>query len=237
MIPKKIHYCWFGHGPMPKLAEICIESWKRFLPDYEIKRWDESNFDVNICRYTREAYERKKYAFVSDYARFYVLNKEGGVYFDVDVEVIKPIEDLIAKGPFMAVESGMIVAPGLGLASNRDNEFLLRLLDIYNGLQFIKPDGSMNVDTVGFYTTKLLQTYGWDGSQSEVAGFKIYPKDFFCPIDYDTKKLTITSNTVSIHHYNESWLTGRDKLYRSVKKMFGQRFASFCSKIYKSVFK
>lgn len=237
MIPKTIHYCWFGHGPMPKLAEICIESWKRFLPDYEIKRWDESNFDVNICRYTREAYERKKYAFVSDYARFYILNKEGGLYFDVDVEIIAPFDKIIKSGSFMGLETGLMVNPGLGMSSEANNPFLSELLRNYDNLSFIKPDGSLNVDTVGFYTTKLLQKYGWNGSQNEVAGFKIYPKDFLCPIDYETKKLRITSNTVTIHHYNESWLTGRDKLYRSVKKMFGQKFATFCSKIFKSVFK
>ena len=103
MIPKVIHYCWFGRNPLPPLAIKCIESWKKFLPDYEIKGWNEDNFDVNIIPYTQEAYQAKKYAFVSDYARFWILYKYGGIYFDTDVEVIRPLDDIIARGPFMII--------------------------------------------------------------------------------------------------------------------------------------
>ena len=121
MIPKTIHYCWFGRNQLPPLAIKCIESWKRYLPDYEIKEWNEDNFDVNIIPYTREAYAVKKYAFVSDYARFWILYKYGGLYFDTDVEIIKPLDDIIARGPFMGCEkdamsdgaTALAVAPGL----------------------------------------------------------------------------------------------------------------------------
>lgn len=106
MIPKIIHYCWFGGNPLPELAVKCIESWKKYCPDYEIKRWDESNFDLNCCDYVKEAYQAKKWAFVSDYARFKVLYDDGGLYFDTDVELIKPIDDILARGPFMGVEIG-----------------------------------------------------------------------------------------------------------------------------------
>ena len=102
-IPKTIHYCWFGRNPLPSLAIKCIASWKKYLPDYEIKEWNEDNFDVNVIPYTREAYAAKKYAFVSDYARFKILYEEGGLYFDTDVEVIKPFDDIIARGAFMGV--------------------------------------------------------------------------------------------------------------------------------------
>uniref|UniRef100_UPI004027572F glycosyltransferase n=1 Tax=Segatella hominis TaxID=2518605 RepID=UPI004027572F len=134
MIPKIIHYCWFGLGPLPELAQKCIASWKKYLPDYEIKEWNEDNFDVNIIPYTAEAYQAKKYAFVSDYARFWILYKYGGIYFDTDVEVIRPIDDIVERGNFMGFETGpklqlkedaseasvnpglgMGVAPGLGL--------------------------------------------------------------------------------------------------------------------------
>lgn len=125
MIPKIIHYCWFGRNPLPELAQKCIASWKKYLPDYEIKEWNEDNFDVNIIPYTAEAYAQKKYAFVSDYARFWILHKYGGIYFDTDVEVIRPIDDIIARGNFMGFEtdpnpakgdaSEGSVAPGLGL--------------------------------------------------------------------------------------------------------------------------
>lgn len=106
MIPKIIHYCWFGGNPLPELAVKCIESWKKYCPDYEIKRWDESNFDLKCCDYVKEAYQAKKWAFVSDYVRFKVLYDEGGLYFDTDVELIKPIDDILACGPFMGVEVG-----------------------------------------------------------------------------------------------------------------------------------
>ena len=104
MIPKVIHYCWFGRNPLPKDAIICINSWKKNLPDFEIKEWNEDNFDVNMIPYTAEAYAAKKYAFVSDFARFWILYKHGGLYFDTDVEVIKPLDDIIARGNFMAYE-------------------------------------------------------------------------------------------------------------------------------------
>ena len=124
MIPKVIHYCWFGGNPLPASAKKCIASWRKYLPDYEIKEWNESNFDVNIIPYTAEAYKAKKYAFVSDYARFWIFYKYGGLYFDTDVEVIKNMDDIIAKGPFMGCENEakagatpvqLGVAPGLGL--------------------------------------------------------------------------------------------------------------------------
>lgn len=105
MIPKIIHYCWFGRGPLPELAQKCIASWKKYLPDYEIKEWNEDNFDVNIIPYTAEAYQAKKYAFVSDYARFWILYQYGGIYFDTDVEVIRPMDDIISKGNFMGFET------------------------------------------------------------------------------------------------------------------------------------
>lgn len=106
MIPKIIHYCWFGGNPLPEMAVKCIESWKKYCPDYEIKRWDESNFDLNCCNYVKEACQAKKWAFVSDYVRFKVLYDEGGLYFDTDVELIKPIDDILERGPFMGVEVG-----------------------------------------------------------------------------------------------------------------------------------
>ena len=131
MIPKIIHYCWFGGNPLPELAQKCIESWRTYCPDYEIKRWDETNFDVNCCDYVRKAYEVKMWAFVSDYARFKILYENGGVYFDTDVELIKPIDDLLAKGSFMGLEESdkVFVAPGLGLAANPGLDLTEELLD------------------------------------------------------------------------------------------------------------
>ena len=151
MIPKVIHYCWFGRNPLPESAVKCINSWKKYFPDYEIKEWNEDNFDVNIIPYTKEAYSVKKYAFVSDYARFWVLYRYGGLYFDTDVEVIKSMDDIIERGSFMGVEVPAVVdkvvpsvAPGLCLGSSSGNSIYKSILDLYNGLHFILDDGSFS---------------------------------------------------------------------------------------------
>ena len=122
-IPKIIHYCWFGGKPLPKSAIKCINSWKKFFPDYEIKEWNESNFDVNMIPYTKEAYAAKKYAFVSDFARFWVPHEYGGIYFDTDVEVIRPMDDIIARGAYLGMENRTAINPGLGMAAPAGHPF------------------------------------------------------------------------------------------------------------------
>lgn len=217
MIPKVIHYCWFGGNPLPKSALKCIASWRKYLPDYEIKEWNESNFDVNIIPYTAEAYKAKKYAFVSDYARFWILYKYGGLYFDTDVEVVKNMDDIIAKGPFMGCENEakagatpaqLGVAPGLGLGVNPGLGLYGEILDIYKDKHYILPDGTYSRETVVTITTDLLCKYGLKNISDiqEVAGVLIYPKEYFCPKDYATGRLDLTANTASIHHYDASWL-------------------------------
>ena len=227
MIPKVIHYCWFGRNPLPPLAVKCIESWKKYLPDYEIKEWNEDNFDVNIIPYTQEAYQAKKYAFVSDYARFWILYKYGGIYFDTDVEVIKPLDDIIARGPFMGCEKDGAtgvklpsVAPGLGLGVNPGLGLYKEILNMYATLHFIKENGSFNVKTVVAYTTEILCKHGlMDTNEIQrVAEVWIYPKEYFCPIDYETKVFVETENTRTIHHYSASWVSEEDKYAMRVKK-------------------
>lgn len=214
MIPKIIHYCWFGGTPLPKPAEKCIESWRKFLPDYEIKEWNESNFDINVCDYVREAYEAKKWAFVSDYARFWILYRYGGLYFDTDVELIKPIDDIIAKGPFMGLEPQTLVqvAPGLGLGANPGLGLYKEILDKYNIRYFKKNDGSFDFTTVVTFVTDILKGHGFIeiNKIQEVSGIKIYPTDYFCPKNYDTGEMTINANTRSIHHFSASWQDEQD---------------------------
>ncbi|MCQ2266213.1 MAG: glycosyl transferase [Bacteroidaceae bacterium] len=206
MIPKIIHYCWFGRGELSLLALKCIASWRKFLPDYEIKEWNEDNFDVNIIPYTAEAYAAKKYAFVSDYARFWILYNYGGVYFDTDVEVIKPMDDILAAGAFMGCEqdSPITVAPGLGIAAVAGMSLYKRLLDYYEPLHF-DPD-HITITIVG-HTTRVLQEYGLTGVEGpqRVADCTIYPAEFFNPIHIITKRLKITPHTRSIHWYAATW--------------------------------
>lgn len=234
MIPKIIHYCWFGGNPLPPLAEKCIESWKKYFPDYEIKRWDESNFDVNIIPYTKEAYEAKKYAFVSDYARFYILYKYGGLYFDTDVEVIKPMNDIIAAGSFMGCENPSKVneAPvrlgvnaGLGLGSTSQLPIIKEIIDHYNKLHFKRADGSLDKTTIVTYTTDILCKHGLVNTSEiqNVAGMNIYPCEYMCPLDYTSGILNITPKTVSIHHYTASWKTRKDDAKELIAKILGKR--------------
>lgn len=226
MIPKKIHYCWFGGNPLPKSAKKCIASWKKFFPDYEIIQWNEDNYDVNKIQYTKEAYEAKKYAFVSDYARFDILYQYGGIYFDTDVEVIKSFDEILAQGAFMGCEIdgtgslktemvnatkidsctvnhgfGITVAPGLGIATAPGLLLYKDILDYYSTQSFLNQDGSINTETVVTKTTKILREHGLKDIKSiqKVDDITIYPKEYFNPLNNNTGELDKTENTHSIH--------------------------------------
>jgi hypothetical protein len=230
MISKTIHYCWFGGKALPKDAERCIASWKKFLPEYEIKRWDESNFDVNSIPYTRDAYKAGKYAFVSDYARFWIIYNYGGLYFDTDVEVIHSLDDIINAGPFMGVEQQnedlITVSPGLCLGAEKHNELLAGLIRYYGGASFINPDGSLCLTNVVEITTEFLRNRSLRNTNEiqQCCGFSIYPKDYFCPIDYTTRELRITPNTRAIHHYAESWVPRSIRIKNAIGRVMGKNF-------------
>lgn len=222
MIPKIIHYCWFGGNPLPPLAKKCIASWKKFFPDYEIKEWNESNFDFNIIPYTKEAYEAKKYAFVSDYARFWILYHHGGLYFDTDVEVIKNMDNIIAKGPFMGREEIIKpgVNPGLGLGVNPGLGLYKEIMEKYSTLHFFNQEGTLNQTTVVTYTTDILCQYGLKAIDEiqYIEGIYIYPKEYFCPKSYKDGKIYLTENTVTIHHFAGSWHNNSQKMAERIGK-------------------
>ena len=235
-IPKIVHYCWFGKAPLPESMQKCIASWHRFFPDYEIKLWNETNFDVNILPYTCEAYKAKKYAFVSDVARFWILYHEGGLYFDTDVEIISSFDDIIAKGAFMGVESRCkagelpYVNPGLGLGAEKGNPVLKAIFDYYKTLHFLNNSGEKNIGTVVTHTTYVLANqYGLKSSNDiqELDGITIYPMDYFCPFDDLTGVLTPTDNTHSIHWFAKTW-TDKPmwyfKMTRVLHRLFGVNF-------------
>ena len=253
LIPKVIHYCWFGGSPLGSDERACIESWKKFFPDYEIVRWDESNFDVNCCPYVSQAYSVGKWAFVSDYARFAILYEHGGLYFDTDVEVIRPMDDIIAKGPFMGLETdargsgnnksagtnlGLSVAPGLGLSANPGLGLYKFILDSYLEDEFCRSDGTLNPTTVVVRTTNILRSCGLKevpGIQ-EVAGVTIYPSEFFNPKDFYTGEIRTTENTRSIHHFGMSWLSDKEKFSHrlfswGLKHGLTMRSASYLSRV------
>lgn len=232
MIPKIIHYCWFGRGPLPELAQKCIASWKKYLPDYEIKEWNEDNFDVNIIPYTAEAYKAKKYAFVSDYARFWILYQYGGIYFDTDVEVIRPIDDIIYRGNFMGFETdpklqvkadaseasvnpglGMGVAPGLGI--------IKKMLDFYEGRHFEFIPGGIGQLTIVHITTEVLLKAGLKLQQGiqQVDDMWIYPAEYFCPINLKTGRIHVKPNTRTIHHYAGTWQDKHFSFKEWIKKV------------------
>ena len=237
MIPKVIHYCWFGGKPLPKAARKYIRSWKMFFPNYEIKRWAETNFDVDSIPYTREAYKAGKFAFVSDYARFWILYNYGGLYFDTDVEVIRSLDDIIQDGPFMGVEQQdddlITVAPGLCLGAEKHNDLFADLIQFYSNASFINPDGTLCLTNVVEITTEFLvkgQLENMDEIQ-HCCGFNIYPKDYFCPIDYATRELRITPNTRTIHHYAESWLPRSTRIKNAIGRVAGKNFLHTLVKI------
>lgn len=261
MIPKFIHYCWFGRNPLPESAKKCIDSWRKFLPDYEIKEWNEDNFNVNIIPYTQQAYEAKKYAFVSDYARFWILYHHGGIYFDTDVEVIRPMDDIIGMGPFMGREKGAFIKdicnssilvkgdaglgvnPGLGLGVTPGLGLYKEILDLYDTLKFKNENGILNTKTIVSYTTEILLKHGLNKKNDEpqkVAGVWVYPPDVFCPMDHtQANKLKITERTVSIHLYDCSWInhnTLRYKLHLAknwLARLLGVNFINRCVNLFK----
>lgn len=244
MIPKIIHYCWFGRNPLPVSAQKCIESWRRFLPEYEIKEWNEGNFDVNVIPYTQQAYEARKYAFVSDYARYWILYHYGGLYFDTDVELIAPIDAIVARGNFMGIEKGAfldgnpMVNPGLGLGVEKGHLFYEKMLQDYSNLSFKSKEGILNTTTIVEYTTKELYTHGMKSLEDmqEVEGIWIYPADYFCPMDSTTGIVTKTSRTVSIHHYDCSWMNHGSLSFRihqlknCIYRLLGQKNAQLINR-------
>ena len=237
MIPKKIHYCWFGRNPLPESALKCIASWKKYLPDYEIIEWNEDNFYVFQTQYTAQAYQAGKYAFVSDFARFKILYEHGGLYFDTDVEVIRPFDDIVAKGSFLGFEINPgeereygAVNPGLGMGAEPGLELYRKILEYYSKLQFILPDGTYNItDAVVNITTRELIRVGLRNriGIQKVDCISIYPADYFNPFDDITGKVNITDDTYSIHWYSKTWMKVsplRQKIARLLHRVFGKNF-------------
>lgn len=235
MIPKTIHYCWFGRGKMPELAQKCIESWKKHLPEYEIKEWNEDNFDLDMFPYTREAYDKRKFAFVTDVVRLYALYNEGGIYMDTDVEVIKPLDQFLHHHAFSGFENEVNIPTGI-MASEKGGRWAKENLEYYNGRHFIKEDGTIDFTTNVTTITNYMLPHGLkqNNTYQDFPGLiTFYPKDYFCPKDSVTKKIKKTKNTAVIHHFDGSWL--QSKKTRFYKKLFGERLYNAILRTYLSV--
>lgn len=242
MIPKTIHYCWLSGDPFPPLIQNCIDSWKRLLPDYEIKQWNLSNFDIESHPWVKEAFIAKKYAFAADYIRCYALYNEGGIYLDSDVEVLKSFDPLINLPYFIGRENdGEVEAAVMG--AEKGNPLFKILLEYYDKRHF-------NVN--GRYDTRTLPNIMYEfmyrsfqvKSINGITEFKplknelnVFPYDYFSPKSYKTGVLHITDNTFSIHHFTASWHGRKELLYEFVNKVVGERGAKFCSKVYKALTK
>jgi len=207
-IPKTIHYMWLGQNEIPVSLRRCIDSWKRYCPDYEIKCWNESNYNIEKIPYMKQAYDNKEYGFVPDYARLDILFHYGGIYLDTDVELIKPLDDLLGLDAFCCVEKWQTINLGGGSGAVKGNQILKKMLEKRRNIEFIRKDGTLNKLTCGYYDTKILQECGYtiSGDTQTLNGMTVLSYDFFHPYDYMSACTNITENTYGIHHFNGGWL-------------------------------
>ena len=239
-IPKIISYCWFGNNPLPNKVEKCIESWKKFCPDYEIIQWNESNYDVNKIPYIRDAYKEKKWAFVSDYARLDIVNQIGGIYLDTDVELVKNLDFMLEQEAFFALEKGNCnIATGLGFGAEPDNIHLKKQMEIYENSSFYKADGSLNLKACPVISTEYFEQLGFEKKDviQRFEGCTIYPSEYFCPMDFNGN-MKRTDNTVGIHWYDATWLDESDKKIHSVEMKINQilppQISTVACKVYRN---
>lgn len=221
---KVIHYCWFGKNPLPAMAKKCIKSWKKYLPDYEIVELNEDNFDINICPFVKQAYDKKMWAFVSDYARLYALYEHGGIYFDTDMEVTKNIDFLTKKELFIGYEANKMIAAGVIGVKEKHNKYIKELLDFYNSKtefaeELIFDYAIPKIITNAFKKYPMETIDNIDIVNKEIY---IYPEEYFYPINYDYSKRNYTENTCMVHYYNATWVPRGEKLSVTVYRMFGK---------------
>lgn len=236
MIPKKIHYCWFGRGRMPDLALNCIESWHKHMPDYEYKLWNEDSFDIHLNAYVEEAYQARKFAFVTDYVRLYALYTEGGIYMDTDVEVLKPFDDLLELPGFTGYEGSKYLPPVTGtLASEANNMWVKEQLDSYLDAHFIKSDGTLDTTTNTARISEIMRKGGFvqSGEKQVYKDMHIFPVDYFCPRQ-TTGELLFSDNTYCDHHFMGSWSDKTSSNF--LLKLIGQKNLTRIIKIKRSLF-
>lgn len=238
MIPKIIHYCWFGGNELSKTTKVCINSWKKKLPDYKIIEWNESNFDINSNQYVKEAYQAGRYAFVTDYVRLYVLYHYGGIYMDTDVEVLKSLDSFLKHQAFTGCENEKNSVTGI-IGSEKDHEWIKTLLDYYVDKNFVLPDGSYDLTTNTTVITEITSNkFGWEPVnelQFLEEGIAIYPFEYFCAKDFKTGKVHITDYTYTVHHFSGSWKTTKSKITTKIIQFIGPKNTERLQKIRRNI--
>lgn len=221
---KIIHYCWFGDKKMPKLAEKCLKSWKHYLPDFEIKAWTEKNSNLEECEFIKQAYEHKKWAFVSDYVRLKALYEFGGIYFDTDMEVIKNIDSLLDKDFFIGREDSGYIAAGVIWVKEKHNKYIKEILELYQDFDGFNADDLFSI-SIPKTITSVLKKYESviDESGIEIIddSIYVYPSDYFYPINYDYSKKDYTKNTCMVHYYNATWVSKSEQFVIGTYRKFG----------------
>lgn len=210
MIPKIIHYCWFGKHPLPELARKCIDTWRKYCPDYELILWNEDNFDVNTVPFTAQVAKIKKWGFIVDYIRAYVIYNYGGIYLDTDVELLKPLNGLLVGNIcFAGFEDMEYVNPGSIFAGEKGSLIAKDVMEFYSGYDIFTEGGKENLIPSPRIFTNILFKYGLvaNNSYQELGAFTVYPSDYFSPKSLNDNMLNVTKNTYSIHHYDGSWLS------------------------------
>ena len=231
---KKIHYCWFGGKKLPKSVEQCIKTWKKQLPDYEIIEWNENNFDINVCPFVKQAYENKKWAFVSDYARIYALYNEGGIYFDTDVKVLKNIEHIIDKDMVLGYEDSGFFGTAFISVKEKHNKHIKEILDYYNKLDEFNPEIMYNYANP-VIITKTIRKYDSYIDNNGIEIFDnsvyVYPRDYFFPLSYNYAEKEFTENTCMIHLFNATWTSRGERrtigIYRKLGPDLGRIVNNF----------
>ncbi|MFP3410794.1 glycosyltransferase [Bacillus sp. SIMBA_074] len=238
-IPKVIHYCWFGKNKKSEFIEKCIESWEKHLPDYEFVEWNEENFDINCNQFVKEAYEEKKWAFVSDYVRLWALYHYGGIYLDTDVEVLKGFDAFLGHDSFSGFEDDITIPTGI-IGAMKNSQAINMFLKYYDNRSFYLENGDLDTTTNVEIITEICSDQGFEANGSYQIlnnGMHIYPKEYFCPKEYKTGILKVTKNTYCIHHFNGSWIT-KDKKFKKEIRLFmfrilGERTTNFLLNIVK----